>query len=140
MNITIQDRVDIEEVLIELLDARDRDEKDQVADLFTEDGVLENARGYKVEGRAALLAHFNRPGTHKHVQFATNRRFTPLPNGRVQVDSYGIRMGELDGTVRLNAVATRDVVVRQTAGWRVELHYTDSLMRGQLVPPEARPG
>ncbi len=136
MSITLQDRLEIEDVLIEILDSRDRDENNQVADLFTEDGVLAHASGYEVKGRDAMMAHFNRPGAPKAVHFTTNRRYSALSENEVQIDSYGITMGDMKGDILVNACITKDIVVREKAGWRVKLHWSDSLMRGKLVPVE----
>jgi ketosteroid isomerase-like protein len=138
MEVANQDRLDIEAMLIEMVARRDRGERERIAELFTDDGVLVAPYGARLEGRAVLLAHFTRPAPpEQNMHFLTNRTFAALPNDRVEVRTYTITLEDKPGGVVVIAGNTRDVVVKKDGAWRVEIREVNHLLRGRLTPVEA---
>ncbi|WP_327310378.1 nuclear transport factor 2 family protein [Streptomyces sp. NBC_01243] len=131
MTLSVEDRLDISELLALHGHLVDNDELDRLDELFTDDIVYETSNlGHgEVRGLAAFRdmarARAGKPGAPvgHHV---SNIVLTEAGDGRVHARSKGIGVGA-DG--ESGSVTYEDVIVRGERGWRIcqrciTLHFT----------------
>ena len=130
--LSVEDRLDITQLLNLYGHVIDLREWERLEELFTEDLVFDSTDtgGERVLGLARLRARWMASGRHPLAHHATNILIWDDPDGTVRAQSKGIGVGFRG---RVGTLTYRDVLRRTPQGWRI------AERTATLVRPQPRP-
>lgn len=132
MTLSVEDRLDITQLLNLYGHVVDLREWHRMEELFVADAIFDSTDlgGERVQGRDAILARWKKSRNHPLAHHATNILILQDEDGTVRTQSKGIGVG-FKG--RVGTITYYDVLRRTEHGWRMA-ERTAKAMRPQPRP------